>query len=45
MRSRNDDRDFLPLAMLEQVVSICDQFERAWRAGDRPRVESFLVEV
>ncbi len=44
MRS-HDDRDSLSCALLERIVSLCDQFEQSWRAGDRPRIEAFLTEI
>ena len=40
----HDDRDSLSRPLLEQIVGRCDHFEQAWRAGDRPRIESFLTE-
>ena len=45
MTSHDDDRDSLSRTLLERIVSLCDQFEQAWRAGDRPRIESFLTEI
>ena len=44
MRS-HDDRDSLSCALLERIVSLCDQFEQSWRAGGRPRIEAFLTEI
>jgi eukaryotic-like serine/threonine-protein kinase len=32
-------------AKLERVVAVCERFEIAYRAGDRPRIEDFLEEV
>ena len=45
MRSNDDDRDSLSCALLERIISLCDQFEQSWRAGDKPRIEAFLTEI
>ena len=34
--------DDLPPALLRHAEQVCRQFEAAWRAGQRPRVEDFL---
>jgi hypothetical protein len=34
--------DSLPLTVLQQIDRVCDAFEAAWRAGERPRIEDFL---
>lgn len=34
--------DALPPSPGERAGTICDQFEAAWRAGQRPRIEDFL---
>ncbi len=34
----------LPPDLLQQIDRICDDFEGAWRAGNRPRIEDFLDE-
>jgi serine/threonine-protein kinase len=31
------------LALAEQIDSVCDQFERDFRAGQQPRLEQFLA--
>src|SRR5271155_805057 len=41
----HDDRDSLSCALLDRIVSVCDRFEQAWRAGDRPKIETFLTEI
>jgi WD40 repeat protein/predicted Ser/Thr protein kinase len=35
----------LPLSLARQVDRVCDRFEEAWLAGDRPRIEAFLDEA
>ena len=35
----------LPVAEMQQIDAACDRFEAAWRAGERPRMESFLREL
>ncbi|MGE0759500.1 MAG: WD40 repeat domain-containing serine/threonine protein kinase, partial [Pirellulaceae bacterium] len=30
---------------VRQIEQICDRFEAAWRAGERPRLESYLTEA
>jgi hypothetical protein len=32
----------LPLEAARRVDRVCDRFERAWQAGQRPRAEDFL---
>ena len=34
----------LPLAQARQVDAVCYQFEMAWKAGQRPRIEDYLPE-
>ena len=34
----------LPARQIEQVDAVCDRFERAWRAGEGPRIEDYLGE-
>ena len=41
----NPERENLPLEVLEQIDRVCDRFERARSAGERPRIEDFLDEV
>jgi tetratricopeptide (TPR) repeat protein len=36
------DRPALPTVVLDQIDRICDRFEAAWGAGERPRIEDFL---
>ena len=33
----------LPPEQFLRVDELCDRFERAWRAGDRPKIEDYLV--
>jgi tRNA A-37 threonylcarbamoyl transferase component Bud32 len=35
----------LPLDVLHQIDRICDQFESAWQAGGKPRLEDYLGAV
>ena len=39
------DRAYLPLQVLDRIDQVCDRFEAAWEAGDRPRLEDFLDEI
>ncbi|MBV8554165.1 MAG: serine/threonine-protein kinase PknK, partial [Planctomycetaceae bacterium] len=39
---RSADADSLPLTSADRIDRICDQFEAAWQAGGRPRIEAFL---
>ncbi|MBB3204871.1 serine/threonine-protein kinase [Rhodopirellula rubra] len=34
----------LPIAALERIDDLCAEFERKWRAGDPPTIESFVSE-
>ena len=34
-----DPNDVLPLPLAEQLDDICDRYEAAWCAGERPRIE------
>ncbi len=34
----------LPIAALERIDDLCAEFERKWRAGDPPTIESFVYE-
>jgi serine/threonine-protein kinase len=31
-----------PLSAAQWINAVCNRFERAWRAGQRPRVEDYL---
>jgi hypothetical protein len=35
----------LPRGLAARLDPVCDRFERAWKDGDRPRLEDFLPEV
>ncbi len=39
------DADALPPTIADRVDRICDQFEAAWQAGGRARIEAFLSAV
>ena len=39
--SRPDDAD-LPLDLARKLDRICSDFERAWKAGERPEIDAFL---
>jgi serine/threonine protein kinase len=45
MTGLEGDRESLPCSLLERIISLCDRFEQAWKAGERPRIESFLNRV
>jgi tetratricopeptide (TPR) repeat protein len=34
-----------PLSVVEAVDAVCDRFEAAWKAGQRPRLEDYLAAV
>src|SRR5262249_51703490 len=34
-----------PLSRAQRVDRVCDRFEGAWQAGQRPRIEDYLGEV
>jgi hypothetical protein len=34
-----------PLSQAQRVDRVCDRFEGAWQAGQRPRIEDYLGEV
>ena len=38
------DGRVMPRAELMRIDAVCDRFERAWRAGDRPELATFLAE-
>jgi hypothetical protein len=35
----------LPLSLDQRVDEACDRFEKAWRAGQRPRIEDYVTEA
>src|SRR5690349_3674388 len=35
----------LPLDVVERIDEICDRFEAAWRAGERPGIEDYLHQI
>ena len=35
----------LPLSMAQRVDAACSRFDKAWKEGQRPRIESFLGET
>ncbi len=42
--SRSEEAS-LPLAQVRQIDAACLSFEKAWKAGQRPRIEDFLSET
>ena len=38
-------QDTLPLALRRRVVQVCDRYEQAARAGQRPRIEDCVADV
>jgi eukaryotic-like serine/threonine-protein kinase len=45
MSENHSTVDDAPLSVLERVNAVCNRFEDAWLAGQRPRIEDYLVEV
>jgi hypothetical protein len=43
--SGSTDEPSLPLAQARQVDAVCNQFEMAWKAGQRPRIEDYLGDI
>ncbi|MGA2256005.1 MAG: hypothetical protein ABSG53_15270 [Thermoguttaceae bacterium] len=41
----HDDASTATLFQVQRVDRVCDQFEAAWKAGRRPRIDDFLSEV
>ena len=41
--SRSEDN--LPLELEEQIDRLCDDFEKAWRDGEQPRIEEYLAKL
>jgi hypothetical protein len=35
----------LPLELARQVDQVCDHFEEAWQAGNRPKIEDYLTSI
>ena len=35
----------IPLAVVQQIDSACDQFESDWKSGNHPQIEDFLAKV
>jgi tetratricopeptide (TPR) repeat protein len=42
---KGSDRAGPPLEILDQIDRICDQFEAAWEAGERPRIEDYVGRI
>ena len=40
-----ESADSLPLELEREIDRLCDEFERAWKAGDQPRIEDFLSRI
>ena len=41
----HDELSSIPLSQVQRDDRVCDQFEAAWKAGPRPRIDDFLSEV
>jgi serine/threonine-protein kinase len=39
------DRELLPPSLMGRVDEVCDRFEAAWKAGERPNIEECLGDV
>ena len=35
----------IPLAVVQQIDSACDQFESDWKSGNHPQIVDFLAKV
>src|SRR5262245_14176209 len=35
----------LPLSAAQWINEVCNRFEQAWQAGQRPRIEDYLVDA
>ena len=44
-RSLSGSADNLPLELEEQIDRLCDDFEKAWRDGQQPRIEDYLTKL
>jgi hypothetical protein len=44
-RDAQPDREPLPLEVEQQLDRVSDEFERAWRSGQTPRMEGYLDRV
>ena len=33
----------LPLGAVERIDDVCDRFEAAWKAGQRPQIDDYLI--
>ena len=41
----HDEASLAPLSQAQQVDRVCDQFEAAWKAAPRPKIDDFLTGV
>ena len=41
----SDETSPAPLSQVQRTDRLCDQFEAAWKAGPRPRIDDFLAKV
>jgi serine/threonine protein kinase len=42
---RMNHNDPLSLSILEEIDPLCDRFEQAWRSGQEPRIEDYVVQA
>src|SRR5262249_21981492 len=40
-----EENDSLPLSLACHINRVCNRFEAAWRAAQRPRIEDFLADL
>ena len=43
-RGRESDDDALSQTLQARIDTICDRFEAAWNAGEKPRIEDYLAD-
>jgi serine/threonine protein kinase len=42
MSEQSPSRGTLPPSLVERIDEVCDRFDSAWKAGQRPRIEEYL---
>jgi serine/threonine protein kinase len=45
MSEQSPSQETLPPSLVQRIDQVCDRFESAWKAGQRPRIEDYLNEV
>ena len=40
-----ESAEFLPLELARKIDRLCDEFERAWKSGEQPRIEDYLSRI